>query len=216
MDKDEARRVKRQIAGYVGELLGDRIVASGVGPGATGVGLGLAPLPDGGYGVAVRYRLGLPTARMVARKVAEQVGPTVDVRRTGRIRATPGRAAAVVVAAGRHRARDGRDRPGPAAAPRGLDRARRRQRGDPRCLRRARRGPARAVQLPRARRVAVGLPSATRSSSRAPPTAAPIPRTASGTLAKFEALAAGRTATVDCAVAHLRTSRWTWTTRSAA
>jgi len=32
----------------------------------------------------------VPTSRMVARKVAEQVGPTVDVRRTGRIRATPG------------------------------------------------------------------------------------------------------------------------------
>ncbi|WP_298455473.1 hypothetical protein [uncultured Cellulomonas sp.] len=97
MDRDEARTVKRQLAGYIGELLADRVQASGVQPEASGpglgVGLGLAPLPDGGYGVAVRYRLGVPTARMVARKVVEQVGPTADVRRTGRIRAVPGRTA---------------------------------------------------------------------------------------------------------------------------
>ncbi|WNB85701.1 hypothetical protein [Cellulomonas sp. ATA003] len=93
MDRDEARTVKRQLAGYVGELLAGRVRASGAAPASAGIGLGLAPLPDGGYGVALRYRLGVPTARMVARKVAEQVGPTVDVRRTGRIRATPGRTA---------------------------------------------------------------------------------------------------------------------------
>jgi len=93
MDRDEARRVKAELAGYVGELLANRIRASGAGPSPSGIGLGLTPLGDGGYGVAVRYRLGIPTARMVARKVAEQAGPRVDVRRTGRISAVPGRTA---------------------------------------------------------------------------------------------------------------------------
>jgi hypothetical protein len=89
MDRNEAREFKRQLAGYVEELLAVRIEASGMAPRPPAVGLGLTPLPDGGYGVAVRYRLGVPTARMVARKVAAQVGPVADVRRTGRIRAVP-------------------------------------------------------------------------------------------------------------------------------
>ncbi|MBO0609549.1 hypothetical protein [Myceligenerans salitolerans] len=50
------------------------------------IALGLVPRPDGGYGIAVRYRLGLPRARAVVRKVADEVGPDADVRRTGRIR----------------------------------------------------------------------------------------------------------------------------------
>jgi hypothetical protein len=91
MDRNEARETKRQIAGFVEELLGDRIDASSMGTHAPAVGLGLRPLPDGGYGLAVRYRLGVPTARMVARKVAEQVGPVADVRRTGRISVVPRR-----------------------------------------------------------------------------------------------------------------------------
>ena len=91
MDHEEAREIKRQLADYVGELYGESVTASGAGLSGTGVALGLSPLPDGGYGLAVRYRLGLPRARMVARKVAEQVGPTVDVRRTGRILAGPRR-----------------------------------------------------------------------------------------------------------------------------
>ncbi|GAA2720838.1 hypothetical protein [Cellulomonas aerilata] len=89
MDRNEARETKRQIAGYVEELLAERIDARSVGPQVPAVGLGLRPLPDGGYGLAVRYRLGVPTARMVARKVAEQVGPVADVRRTGRISVVP-------------------------------------------------------------------------------------------------------------------------------
>jgi hypothetical protein len=64
--------------------------ASDAAPRTSGIALGLTPLGDGAYGVAVRYRLGVPTARMVARKVAEQVGPVADVRRTGRIRVIPG------------------------------------------------------------------------------------------------------------------------------
>lgn len=92
MDHEEAREIKRQLADYVAEKYGDEITASGVGVAGPGVALGLSPLPDGGYGLAVRYRLGVPKARMVARKVAEQVGPMVDVRRTGRIYAGPRRA----------------------------------------------------------------------------------------------------------------------------
>ncbi|MBE1874158.1 hypothetical protein [Myceligenerans pegani] len=48
--------------------------------------LGLVPRSDGGYGIAVRYRLGLPRARAVVRRIADEVGPDADVRRTGRIR----------------------------------------------------------------------------------------------------------------------------------
>ncbi|MBL0886058.1 hypothetical protein [Myceligenerans indicum] len=48
--------------------------------------LGLVPRPDGGYGIAVRYRLGLPQARAVVRRIADEAGPDADVRRTGRIR----------------------------------------------------------------------------------------------------------------------------------
>ena len=93
MDQDEAREVKAQLVAYVSGLLAARVEASGApGPGqpasvtpSPAVALGLAPRADGGFAVAVRYRLGVPTARMVARRVAEQVGPAVDVRRTGRI-----------------------------------------------------------------------------------------------------------------------------------
>jgi hypothetical protein len=203
MDKDEARRVKRQIAGYVGELLGDRIVASGVGSGSTGVGLGLAPLPDGGYGVAVRYRLGVPTARMVARKVAEQVGPTVDVRRTGRIRATPGRAMPSLwppVATALAMGETGRVRPlrpgvsiahvhvsaGTLGAFVDIG-------GDVHALSNY--------------HVLVGSPSAAVGDPVVQPGPADggtDPADRVGTLAKFAPLAAGRTATVDCAVAHLK------------
>jgi hypothetical protein len=90
MDQDEARRLKQQLVAYVAELAQRGVVAEasavdGAGPAA--VALGLAPQVDGSYGVAVRYRLGLPSVRSVARRVAEQVGPVADVRRTGRIRA---------------------------------------------------------------------------------------------------------------------------------
>lgn len=97
MDLVTARAAKVEAAGYVRELLAGKVEARGLeaDDGAAGVrsslgvSLGLTPLPDGGYGLAVRYRLGVPTARMVARRVAEHAGPAVDVRRTGRIRAVP-------------------------------------------------------------------------------------------------------------------------------
>lgn len=84
---DEARRLKREVAAYVRGLLEGKITAQGR-PATFAV--GLAPQPGGDFEVAVRYRLGVPTARMVARRVQDQVGPDrVDVRRTGRIHATP-------------------------------------------------------------------------------------------------------------------------------
>lgn len=97
---DEARQVKAQAADYVRELLADRDVASarrlggariGSQPGlaTVGVALGLTPEPDGSYGLAVRYRLGTPSARMVARRIADEVGRGVDVRRTGRVLSLP-------------------------------------------------------------------------------------------------------------------------------
>ena len=90
MSKDEARAAKAEVAVLVRELLGRRVGAQAASGAPPGVSLGLAPQPDGGYAVAVRYRLGVPTARMVARRVVEHIGPTVDVRRTGRILAIPG------------------------------------------------------------------------------------------------------------------------------
>ena len=203
MDRDEARRVKRQLAGYVEDLLGDRIRASSVAPGSTGIGLGLAPLPDGGYGVAVRYRLGVPTARMVARKVAEQVGPTVDVRRTGRIRATPGRTApaprppvATALAVGE----TGRVRPlRPGVSIAHVD------------VSAGTLGAfvelAGEVHALSNYHVLVGSPSAAVGDAIVQPGPADggrDPEDRVGTLARFEPLAAGRVATVDCAVAHLK------------
>ncbi|WP_250445469.1 S1 family peptidase [Actinotalea sp. C106] len=93
MDLQEARQRKSELASFIGEVLDRRATASRVEPASAdspaalraGVSLGLAPQPDGGFGVAVRYRLGVPTARMVVRRVTEHVGPGVDVRRTGRI-----------------------------------------------------------------------------------------------------------------------------------
>lgn len=90
MDQDEARRLKQQLVGYLQDLAEHGVVAAAADdgePGRAAVALGLAPRADGSYGVAVRYRLGLPGVRSVARRVAEQVGPAADVRRTGRIRA---------------------------------------------------------------------------------------------------------------------------------
>ncbi len=85
---DEARRLKKDVVAYVHSLLESRVSAQSTD--VPRVAVGLAPQPDGRFEVAVRYRLGVPTARMVARRVVDQVGPdVVDVRRTGRIRATP-------------------------------------------------------------------------------------------------------------------------------
>jgi hypothetical protein len=204
MDRDEARKVKRQLAGFVDELLADRIEASAVAsPGSTGIALGLAPLPDGGYGVAVRYRLGVPTARMVARKVAEQVGPTADVRRTGRIRATPGTTRAPwrrpPVATALAVGETGRARPlrpgvsiGHVDVSAGTLGAFVEMAGDLHALSNY--------------HVLVGSPAAVGDAVVQPGAAdgGTDPADRVGTLARFEPLAAGRAATVDCAVAHLK------------
>ncbi|KRD46985.1 hypothetical protein ASE27_00705 [Oerskovia sp. Root918] len=100
MDRDEAREIKLQLADFARDLAeraGTDATASAAGaPGEDSVAaravraptlaLGLAPREGGGYGIAVRYRLGVPAARSIARRVASEAGPVVDVRRTGRIR----------------------------------------------------------------------------------------------------------------------------------
>jgi hypothetical protein len=94
MDQKKAREIKAQLADYARELAersGAAIEAHDVPDAAEVVraptlAIGLAPRDDGGYAIAVRYRLGVPTARSIARKVASEAGDTVDVRRTGRIR----------------------------------------------------------------------------------------------------------------------------------
>nr|WP_297430178.1 hypothetical protein [uncultured Actinotalea sp.] len=87
MEIAEARRAKAELADFLRDTQARRASAQAVA--APLVSLGVAPLPDGGHAVALRYRLGVPTARMLARRAVEHAGPAVDVRRTGRIRAVP-------------------------------------------------------------------------------------------------------------------------------
>lgn len=93
MERDEARALKHEVAQYVVELLAARAQAAAAPPQVhaqvpprVGVAFGLVPRAEGQFDVAVRYRLGTPTARMVVRRVCDQAGPQADVRRTGRIR----------------------------------------------------------------------------------------------------------------------------------
>ncbi|WP_240675285.1 S1 family peptidase [Cellulomonas endophytica] len=89
LDHDAARTRKGELVALARELEGRRVRAAGA-PDATparpAVAVGLTPHDDGSFGLAVRYRLGLPQVRAVARRLAEEGGPVVDVRRTGRIR----------------------------------------------------------------------------------------------------------------------------------
>jgi hypothetical protein len=103
MDLTEARETKAQLTDYARDLA-ERFgvpvspqTARVDGPPAEAVraptlAIGLAPSGEPGtYGIAVRYRLGVPAARAVVRRVAAEVA-AVDVRRTGRIRRLdPGR-----------------------------------------------------------------------------------------------------------------------------
>ncbi|NNU27437.1 hypothetical protein [Isoptericola sediminis] len=97
MDLTQARAIKAQLTDYARDLAGRYGVA--VGPRAAGtvsapdlvraptLAIGLAPAEhEGEYEIAVRYRLGLPAARAVVRKIAAEAGQAPDVRRTGRIR----------------------------------------------------------------------------------------------------------------------------------
>lgn len=86
MDHGEARLAKEHAATVARELAERRVQVSTAGPAEPPLALGLAVGADGGYGVALRYRLGLPGVRSIARRVADEIGPGVDVRRTGRIR----------------------------------------------------------------------------------------------------------------------------------
>lgn len=85
MDHGTARETKAQAVDFARELAEQVIRPSDVGDGGPALAIGLAPQPDGSYALAVRYRLGLPSVRSIARKVAAEVGTNVDIRRTGRI-----------------------------------------------------------------------------------------------------------------------------------
>ncbi|WP_050758305.1 hypothetical protein [Xylanimonas cellulosilytica] len=97
----EARRTKSELGAFARELAEryGAVTPSAVAPEGTvdaatpsdlvrapTLSLGLAPADGGGYTVAVRYRLGLPAARAVVKRVAAEAGAGADVRRTGRIR----------------------------------------------------------------------------------------------------------------------------------
>lgn len=99
MDRDQARKMKEQLAAFARELaekhgvmatprsLGGQTVAEAADlVRAPTLALGLVPQAEGGFGIAVRYRLGVPRARSIVRKVSAEIGPDADVRRTGRIR----------------------------------------------------------------------------------------------------------------------------------
>ncbi|GHH71446.1 hypothetical protein [Promicromonospora soli] len=99
MDRDEARKMKEQLAAFARELAEKHgVVATPRSVGAQTMAhaadvvraptlaLGLVPQAEGGFGIAVRYRLGIPRARSIVRKVSAEIGPDADIRRTGRIR----------------------------------------------------------------------------------------------------------------------------------
>ncbi|SKC76518.1 chymotrypsin family serine protease [Krasilnikoviella flava] len=97
MDLTQARETKARLTDFARDLAEQHGVPASpyaVGDDATPadvvraptLSLGLAPQGDGGFGIAVRYRLGVPTARSFVRKLAAEAGDAVDVRRTGRIR----------------------------------------------------------------------------------------------------------------------------------
>ncbi|WP_309133685.1 hypothetical protein [Cellulomonas sp.] len=86
MDHGEARQAKAHAATVARELAERRVRVSTAGPAEAPLAIGVAVDGHGGYGVAVRYRLGLPGIRSIARRLVDEIGPPVDVRRTGRIR----------------------------------------------------------------------------------------------------------------------------------
>ncbi|BDZ41648.1 hypothetical protein GCM10025865_09470 [Paraoerskovia sediminicola] len=92
MDRDAARQMKAQLADYAAELYvarGEEIAARTVGTGASPrLAIGLAPTgPDDeeSFEIAVRYEV--PEVRGIAESLVAQLGPAVDVRETGPVRA---------------------------------------------------------------------------------------------------------------------------------
>jgi hypothetical protein len=110
MDLNEARTLKAELAAHAVELISRRVSPAAVAV-PVRVAVGLAPRPDGSFGVAVRYPLGTPTARMVARRLEAEAGPVVDVRRTGRVRPLAVGGPRPPVAASRATGETGRARP---------------------------------------------------------------------------------------------------------
>lgn len=116
MERYAARKMKEQLADFARELAqryGPAVVPHGLtrrrnpddGPKRGGVvstlpervatddadraptlAFGLSPAGGGSYGIAVRYRLGVPQVRAVVRRILREAGPGLDVRRTGRVR----------------------------------------------------------------------------------------------------------------------------------
>lgn len=106
MDLTHARETKAQLADYARDLaerygaaVGPLVADGGadVAVRAPTLAIGIAPAADAGdFEIAVRYRLGVPAARAVVRKVVAEAGASADVRRTGRIRRLgPGRRGSV-------------------------------------------------------------------------------------------------------------------------
>ncbi|WP_166844816.1 hypothetical protein [Isoptericola sp. BMS4] len=103
MELTAARETKNQLAAFARDLA----ESHGVPPAPHLVGaeaqadpvraptlsLGIAPRRNGTYRIAVRYRLGVPTARAFVRRLVAEIGDDdVDVRRTGRIHTAARRA----------------------------------------------------------------------------------------------------------------------------
>ena len=110
MDLDEARTSKAELEDWVTDLLTSRPVPQSAAS-APPLALGLHPRCDGGFDLALRYQLGTPTARMVARRARAEVGPRLDVRHTGRIRPLGGTGPVRPVPTARAEGDTGRERP---------------------------------------------------------------------------------------------------------
>lgn len=99
MDHAEARTAKRQLADHARDLAtrAAPVTVHARRPAGTSddaasttvpsLALGLAPQGEGRYAIAVRYTLGYPQVRSIARRIAAEIGPAADVRRTGRVNA---------------------------------------------------------------------------------------------------------------------------------
>lgn len=101
-DRREARTHKSRALARAQELLAQELSAQGA-PATTRelapeagasprscLAVGLVPVADGGFELAVRYGGNAPASERVARRVAEEFGPGVDLRDTGAIQVLSG------------------------------------------------------------------------------------------------------------------------------